>query len=103
MNDWRNFDPIKKPPMINDMFLQVNVKAKAKQVLSLPAGAVHGNKVYVVEGNTLRVKPVTVLFEADGFAAIDAKLASTVQASDVVIVTDLLPAIDGMLVRTVME
>ncbi|MCJ8274577.1 MAG: hypothetical protein MJK04_34910, partial [Psychrosphaera sp.] len=99
-NDWRNFDPINNPPVMNDMFVEVNVKAKANQVLSVPTAAVHGESVYIVQDNVLKIKPVVVLFESGGFAAIDQTLANTIVANDVVIVTDLLPAIDGMMIRT---
>jgi hypothetical protein len=102
-NDWQTFDPINSPPVMNDMFVEVNVKAKANQVLSVPSAAVHGESVYIVQDNVLRVKPVSVLFESGGFAAIDPKLANTIVANDIVVLTDLLPAIDGMTIRTVDE
>ena len=99
-NDWRNFDPINRPPVLNDMFVQVNIKAKSNSVLSVPATAVHGGNIYVVEDDKLKVKPVTVLFESGRYAAVDPTVANTVRAGDVVIVTDILPAIDGMTVRS---
>lgn len=100
-NDWRNFDPINRPPVMNDMFVEVNVKAPKATVLSVPAAAVHGGLVYVVEADVLKTKPVTVLFESGHYAAIDGNLANTVRDGEQVIVTDLLPAVDGMKVRTV--
>jgi hypothetical protein len=102
-NQWQNFDPINKPPLMNDMFVQVNVKAKANQLLSVPAVAVHGERIYVIDDDVLRVKPVRVLFEANDYVAVDANLADTVVVGDRVIVTDLLPAVDGMLVRAAIE
>jgi hypothetical protein len=102
-NDWRKFDPINNPPVMNDMFVEVNVKAKANNVLSVPLAAVHGGSVYVVQGDVLRVKPVAVLFESGRYAVLDPNVANTIKVSDLVIVTDLLPAVDGMLLRTVSE
>lgn len=102
-NDWRSFDPINKPPVLNDMFVEVNIKAKQNQVLSVPAESVHGDKVYIAQGGVLKVKPVKVLFESDGFAAVDAEVKGTVGVGDLIIITDLLPAIEGMDVRTDVE
>lgn len=98
-NDWKNFNPIKNPPVLNDMFVEVNVKAKVSKVLSVPTAAVHGHSVYVVEDSVLRVKPVTVLFESGAYTAIATNASGSLSANDVVITTDLLPAIDGMMVR----
>jgi hypothetical protein len=102
-NNWKNFDPIKRPPVMNDMFVEVTVKAIASEVLSVPAGAVHGQSIYIVQEGVLKVKPIKVLFEADGYAAIDTRLTDTVKPNDRIIVTDLLPAIDGMLIRAATE
>lgn len=98
-NDWRNFDPIKRPPLMSDMFLQVNVTAISKQLLTVPAKAVHGKEVYIAQGEQLIKKPVDVLFEKEGLVAINAGLAGTVKAGEQVIVTDLLPAIDKMTIK----
>lgn len=102
-NDWKNFEPLKRPPVLNDMFVEVNVMAKENTVLSLPSAAVHGGKVYIAEGDVLKVKPVKVLFEKGHYAAIDSNLEGTVKNDDWVIVTDLLPALEGMKIRTVTE
>lgn len=102
-NDWRNFQPLKRPPLLNDMFAQVNISAKPRSVLSVPANAVHGNKAYIVQDGVLRVKNISVMFETEQYAAIDAGLSNTIKVGEQVIVTDLLPAIDGMQVRTGME
>ncbi|MFT5164131.1 MAG: hypothetical protein ACI9FJ_002732 [Alteromonadaceae bacterium] len=102
-NDWKTFDPINHPPVLNDMFVQVNVKAKAKEVLSVPVIAIHGQRVYVVEDNVLRTKKVNVLFESGDYAAIAAGEEQGVSVNDWVITTDLLPAVDGMTVRTVTD
>ncbi len=102
-NDWRHFDPLKRPPVLNDMFLEVNIYATKARVLTVPSRAVHGDKLYVAENGVLQVKPVAVLFERDGLAAIDTTVAGTVSEQQRVIVTDLLPALAGMMVRDVLE
>ena len=98
-NDWVNFDPINKPPLMNDMFLQVNVTAGARELLTVPAKAVHGGEVYVAIDNKLVKKPVGVMFEKDGLVAVNRKLKDTITAGEHVIVTDLLPAIDQMTIK----
>lgn len=103
VNDWKNFDPINNMPVMNDMFLEVNVTGKAKEVLSVPTKAIHGRSVYIAEGNTLRIKPVNVLYESGSYSAIDADIPGGLSLNDWVITTDLLPAIDNMTIRTSAE
>ena len=98
-NDWRNFDPINKPPLMSDMFLQVDVTAKAAKMLTFPAKAVHGQEVYVAIDNKLVKKPISVLFEQQGLVAVDSRLPNTVVAGEKVIVTDIFPAVANMTIR----
>lgn len=101
-NDWTNFDPLNNTPVMNDMFLEVMVIGKNKEVLSIPTKAIHGQSIYIVEGNILRIKPVTILFESGAYTAIDAKSENSISENAFVVTTDLLPAIDQMTVRTTM-
>lgn len=102
-NDWMNFDPINNTPVMNDMFLEVKIIGRAKDVLSVPTKAIHGSSVFIVEGNVLRMKPVSILFESGHFTAIEDKIADSISSGDLIITTDLLPAIDRMKVRTFIE
>jgi multidrug efflux pump subunit AcrA (membrane-fusion protein) len=102
-NDWKHFDPLKNTPVMNDMFLEVKVIGKTKKVLSVPTKAIHGQSIYTVEDNLLRVKPVSILFESGRDTAVNANLEGSVSIDDLVITTDLLPAIDKMKVRTFMD
>lgn len=102
-NDWNNFDPINNTPVMNDMFLEVKVMGKAKKVLSIPTKAIHGRYVYIVEGNALRMKPVSILFESGRYTAVDTNTKGSISVNDLVITTDLLPAIENMKVRTTMN
>jgi multidrug efflux pump subunit AcrA (membrane-fusion protein) len=102
-NDWKNFDPLNNTPVMNDMFLEVKVLSKAKPMLSVPTKAIHGQSVYIVKDNVLRIKPISILFESGRYTAIDAKLEGSILVGDLVITTDLLPAIDKMQVRTILE
>jgi hypothetical protein len=102
-NDWKHFDPFKRPPVLNDMFVEVNVKAQTTVVLSVPTKAIHGDKIYIVQDGLLSVKPISILFESGEYSALDSQLPGTISVDDFVITTDLLPAIDKMNVRAVME
>ena len=102
-NDWKHFDPLKNTPVMNDMFLEVKVIGKTKKVLSVPTKAIHGHSIYTVEDNLLRVKPVSILFESGRYTAINSNLEGNISMNDLVITTDLLPAIDKMTVRTFMD
>jgi hypothetical protein len=101
-NDWKNFDPINNTPVMNDMFLEVKVMSRAKEILSVPTKAIHGNSVYIVKDNLLRMKPVSILFESGRYTAIKNRAEGSISENDLVITTDLLPAIDYMKVRTKM-
>ncbi len=101
-NDWKNFDPVNSTPVINDMFLEVKVLGRAKEMLSVPTKAIHGKSVYIVEDNILRMKPVKILFESGRFTAVAANTKNGISEDDLVITTDLLPAINNMSVRTTM-
>jgi len=99
-NDWKNFDPLNNTPVMNDMFLEVKVISKYKEVLSVPTKAIHGQSVYIVQDNILRMKPVSILFESGQYTAVISAVEGSISVNDLVITTDLLPAIDKMKVRT---
>ncbi|MCP4320662.1 MAG: hypothetical protein GY787_02135 [Alteromonadales bacterium] len=102
-NDWKKFDPINNPPVMNDMFLEVKVMGRAKEVLSVPTEAIHGKSVYIVEGEFLRKKTVSILFESGRYTAVELNTEGGISENDLLITTDLLPAINNMKVRTTLE
>jgi len=102
-NDWKNFDPLNNTPVMNGMFLEVEVLSEAKPMLSVPTKAIHGQSVYIVKDNVLRIKPISILFESGRYTAIDDKVEGSISLGDLVITTDLLPAIDKMQVRTLLD
>jgi hypothetical protein len=102
-NDWKDFDPLNNTPVMNNMFLEVEVLSEAKPMLSIPTKAIHGQSVYIVKDNVLRIKPISILFESGRYTAIDDKAEGSISLGDLVITTDLLPAIDKMQVRTLLD
>ncbi|WP_105169902.1 efflux RND transporter periplasmic adaptor subunit [Pseudoalteromonas sp. T1lg23B] len=102
-NQWLNFDPIKQPPLLEDMFVEVKVTSPAQSYLSLPLSALRGKYVFVVERGRLHKKPIAVLFTTSQYAAIDSELADTVKRGERVLISDILPTLDGMQVTVVEE
>ncbi|MBD1582609.1 efflux RND transporter periplasmic adaptor subunit [Pseudoalteromonas sp. S16_S37] len=100
-NQWLNFDPINRPPLLENMFLEVQMSSPEAPYLSVPVSSVHDNYVFVVEDKKLIKKPVKVLFDTNQFAALDSQLPDTVRLGDKVLLTQLLPTLDGMQVNVV--
>ncbi|MEA3411519.1 MAG: efflux RND transporter periplasmic adaptor subunit [Pseudomonadota bacterium] len=88
-----------QPPLVKGMFVEVELLGRARPGrLVIPRSALHGNEVYVVdETSRLRRRPVTVGMRAAEYAVVSEGLS----AGDPVVVSDPVPAIDGMLLRTV--
>ena len=94
-------DPYKKtipgvrPPLTKNMFVEVELRGQplADKVV-IPRVALHAGKVYVATAdNRLQIRSVKTAFRQTNFAVIDEGLS----AGERVIVSDLIPAIDGML------
>ncbi|MHC4817697.1 MAG: efflux RND transporter periplasmic adaptor subunit [Planctomycetota bacterium] len=87
--------PSKSPPLIKGMFMEVELSGRPyRERIVVPRAAVRAGRVYVagVE-NRLVIRPVTVEF-VQGEEAI---LASGLVAGERLVVSDLIPAIEGML------
>ena len=91
--------PGHRPPMIRGTFVEVELKGAAipGQVV-IPAQAVHQGKVYVVDADQrLMIKSVEVSFTQGGFSVI----AKGLKPGSQLVVTDLIPAVEGMLLNPV--
>lgn len=97
----RPFDKVKpgyRPPLSKGMFVQVALRGRrqAPRVV-IPRNAVRRGSVYVAGADDrLRVQPVEVLFNQGDLSVI----ASGLEAGERVVVSDLVPAVGGMLLRT---
>lgn len=89
--------PGKRPPLIAGMFCEVELRGRAKpgRVL-IPRAALHEGEAYVVESNRLVRKAVTVDFALGDFVC----LAKGLDDGETLVVSDLVPAIDGMLLSS---
>lgn len=89
--------PGTRPPLVKGMYCEVEIRGRARPGrLVVPAVAIHDGHAYVVgKDNRLEIRPVAVRFDQASFVVIDRGL----NAGDVVVVSDLLPAIEGALVE----
>ena len=86
-----------KPPLSKGMFVNVVLSGKqsVKRVL-VPRSAVRASTVYVAdENNRLRRRPVKILFSQGEISVI----AEGLETGERVVVSDLVPAVDGMLLQ----
>jgi RND family efflux transporter MFP subunit len=84
-----------RPPLVRNMFCEVEVSGRsiAEQIV-IPRSALHDGWVYVVDGeNRLRRRSVDVAFTQSDFAVIHEGLI----AGEQVVVSDVMPAVEGML------
>ena len=98
---YQNSVPGVRPPLSKNMFVEVEIigRPQAGQIVA-PRSSLHGNTLYVVDAeNRLRIKPVVVDFSQTDFVVIKKGLA----VGDKIIVSDPIPAIDGMLVKAVVD
>jgi multidrug efflux pump subunit AcrA (membrane-fusion protein) len=89
--------PGKRPPLVKGMFSEVEIQArKLDDQLIVLRTALHGDKLYIADkDNRLRIRPITVRLTQGDFVLVETGL----KEGERVIVSDLLPAIDGMLLR----
>jgi len=100
-------DPFKKvipgykPPLSKGMFVNVVMRGKeSMQRVLVPRSAVRANTVYVAdEDNRLRRRPVKILFSQDDISVVEQGL----EPGERVVVTDLVPAVDGMLLQVQLD
>lgn len=93
--------PGERPPLIRNTFVEVELRGnpKGKQVI-IPITAIHENKVYLLdEENRLDIRNVKVLFSQDRYAII----TDGIKPEDKLIVSDLVPAIQGMLLHPIKD
>ncbi|EEX94196.1 hypothetical protein VIOR3934_15091 [Vibrio orientalis CIP 102891 = ATCC 33934] len=94
--DYRSLNPTSVPPLVNGMFVRASIEGQANPSWVVPERALHGNKIYLMASdNTLAIKTVDVEYRRDNQVVIDGEL----NQGDKLILNDLLPAIDGMLLK----
>jgi hypothetical protein len=87
-----------RPPLTKGMFVKVLIAGHVQaDRIVLPRTTIHEGKVYLVDADQrLRIQPVSVLFNQGPLSIIGEGL----EAGQSVVVSDLVPAVSGMLLQT---
>jgi multidrug efflux pump subunit AcrA (membrane-fusion protein) len=94
--DMRNFIPNDDIPLVNDMYVEVRVKASEQPLLAVPSSALHGSQVYILDKNgLLQIKKIEPSFYYQDLTVIESGLIE----GENVILTDVAPAIVGRKLR----
>jgi len=91
--------PPLRPPLIKGMYVSVKLEGPAhKNQIVIPRQALHADQVYIItQENRLQLRSVEIFLRQPGFVTI----ASGLEPGDRVIVSDLIPAVQGMLLKPV--
>jgi len=93
--------PGQRPPLSRNTFVEVELRGspKGKQVV-VPTSALHQGKIYVLgEEDRLDIRKVKVAFIQGRYAV----LASGIKPNEKIIISDLIPSIQGMLLKPIMD
>ena len=85
-----------RPPLLPDVFCHVTIYgATLKDVVVIPRDCLHDDRLYVIRNNRLHISPIKTLVIEDDLVVI----RDGVAAGDLVVLTDLFPAVEGMPLR----
>jgi multidrug efflux system membrane fusion protein len=96
---YRNAVPGVRPPLIKGMFVEVEIQGKPiERQMIIPRTALHDGKVYLLDKDSrLKISEVeTGLIQSDYVS-----ISSGLNEGDKLVISDLIPAIQGMLLDTV--
>lgn len=102
-NPYGNVTLGSKPPLVKGFFVEVHLQGASRpHSLVIPRSALHNQKLYLVnEANRLEIKKVHVELYQPEYAVISAlredEAKNPLKAGDRIIISDLVPAIKGML------
>ncbi|GMG83950.1 hypothetical protein LNKW23_31640 [Paralimibaculum aggregatum] len=96
---YADLKPGTRPPLVKGMFVRVELRGRALEAQRvIPRGALHDGRVFVADAeNRLRVREVAVR----AVQGSDALIAAGLEFGERVVVSDLSPAIEGMLLDPV--
>ncbi|MDH5912025.1 HlyD family secretion protein [Vibrio splendidus] len=94
--DYSQLQPSNATPLVNGMFVKAEIEGVANLSWVVPERALHGDKVYLMDDNQrLQVVSVEVLYRRDNQVVVSGEL----QTGDKLVLNDVLPAIEGMLLK----
>ena len=93
--------PGTRPPLTKNMFVEVELRGNAQPGrIIVPRAAFHGDRLYIAnKENRLEIRRPEVAFSQSNFAV----LRNGVDPGERLVVTDLIPAIEGMLLRPTLD
>ncbi len=93
-NPYGNLIPGKRPPLTTNMYVEVELRGKPlTHRYVVPRSAVHTDKIYIcTPDNRLEIRPVTLELALADLAV----LAKGIKDGEKVVLTDLIPAVEGM-------
>ncbi len=95
-NPYEKIIPGRRPPLLKGMYTAVDLFAPVRNVLVIPRKAIHEGRVYVANADDrLEIRPLEIQLTQGDIAIVRSGLDS----GDRVIVTDLIPVIEGMPLR----
>ena len=96
---YENVIPGKRPPLITNMYVEVELKGKPlPDRFVVPRSAVHDKNVYIcTPENRLEIRPVSVEFNMADMAV----LSQGLKEGETLVLADLMPAVQGMLLKPV--
>ncbi|MGB1321206.1 MAG: efflux RND transporter periplasmic adaptor subunit [Vibrio gallaecicus] len=94
--DYTQLMPNSVPPLVNGMFVRAEIEGVANPSWVIPERALHGDTVYMFgQDNRLKMQSVSVIYRRDNTVVVEGDF----EQGDKLILNDILPAIDGMLLR----
>ncbi len=94
---YSNIQPGRRPPLVKGLFVEVRLSGKSRSDrIIVPRRALHGHQLYVInDQQRLEIRRVKVELLQPDFVVI----ATGLKAGEQVVTSDLLPAIEGMLLQ----
>jgi len=87
--------PGDRPPLTKGMFVEIEIRTPARQDrIIIPRSALHAGRLYVADtDNRLDIRPVTIGLVQGDIAVVE----SGIELGERIVVSDLIPAVAGML------
>ncbi len=96
---YANAMPPLRPPLVKGMYVSVLLEGQSHaNQIAIPRQSLHGDEVYVINAdNRLERRKVTLFLRQPGFVTV----ATGIAAGEQVVISDLVPAVEGMLLQPV--
>jgi len=98
---YENIIPGKRPPLVPNMYVEVELTGrKISGQMVVPRSAIHDGNIYINSSkNRLVIQPVEILFNIMDVAV----LSKGLKSGDNLVLTDLVPAVEGMLLKPIAD